>query len=111
LLLLTPLHGSERIDPGDFRKRASIGKSRFVRMGTIRGAALERSINGRYTVQDPSHWKGTLRGLDENEKPIRGDIVLEKKGPNLFIWRQTNRFVDGSPEPDYELRFTRGRRP
>lgn len=65
----------------------------------------------RYAVQDPSHWKGTLRGLDENEKPIRGNIALEKKGPNLFIWRQTGRFVDGSPEPDYELRFTRGRRP
>jgi len=61
----------------------------------------------RYKVQSPTLWKGVASRVDEDGKPGKGQISLEKKGPKAFLWKETNRIVDGESQPDTELRFKR----
>jgi hypothetical protein len=62
----------------------------------------------RYTVKSPGVWHSDeWRGVTADGKQVTGRGIVERKGPDTFVWRTEQRVIDGDVAPNVAITFTR----
>jgi len=62
--------------------------------------------SGEWT-RDANKWLGETHGVLANGVSGSSNITVKMQGHDAFIWKATDREIDGKPIPDSELKYTR----